>query len=119
MLQKRFIAVLMAAILFVSFELSAAAQGGDRYKVRLAPAPPLGIQATAVAGLGSASAVLAGRKLSVTGSYENLASAVTAARLFVGLATGARDPRATPVSEFTVTKGTNGTITGSVDLTPA
>src|SRR5262245_16005212 len=116
-MQKRNTTVLIAAILFVVFGLSVAAQSGEKYKVRLAPAPPLGIQATAVAGIGSASATLSGRKLAITGSYEKLASAATVARLHSGLLTGARAPVAPPMSELTISNGTDVTITGSVDLT--
>ena len=111
------------------FATSLLAQG-DRYKVRLAPAPPLGLRgergqtpASFVAGVGSATATLSGRKLTVSGSFEKMASAATVAKLGMGLAPGARldlihdltltsSPQSTP-------PGTNGTISGSIDLTPA
>lgn len=104
---------------------SSEAQGGDKFKARLAPAPALGVQggATAVAGLGSASATLSGRKLTLTGSFEKMASAATAAKLGLGLITGARgdlilDLRLTKAPQSTPA-GTSGTIAGSFDLTPA
>jgi hypothetical protein len=110
--------------------MSSLAQSGNTYKARLAPAPPLGLRgergatpASFVAGIGTASATLSGKKLTVNGSFEKMASAATAAKLGVGVATGARldlvydlmitkSPNATP-------PGTSGTITGSMDLTPA
>ena len=69
------------------------------------------------------SASLSGRKLTVTGSFEKMASAPTVAKVGVGLATGARLDL---VYDLTVTKapqatppGTSGTIAGSIELTPA
>src|SRR5262245_33332363 len=60
---------------------------GNQYKARLAPAPPLGLRgerggafptpASYVAGIGSATATLNGRKLTVTGSFEKMASPPT------------------------------------------
>jgi len=110
--------------------MSSLAQGGNAYKARLAPAPPLGLRgergqtpASFVAGIGTASATLSGKKLTVTGSFEKMASAATAAKLGVGITTGARLDL---VYDLTITKspqatppGTSGTIAGSIDLTPA
>ena len=100
-------------------------QGGEKYNARLAPAPPLGLRggATVVAGLGSASATLSGRKLTVTGSFEKMASAATAAKVGLGITTGARQDL---ILDLTMTKapqsnppGTSGTIAGTFDLTAA
>jgi hypothetical protein len=109
--------------------VSSQAQSGDKYKTRLAPAPRLvmdgqtskNVAASAVVGVGSASAVLNGRKLTVTGSFENLASPATAAHLFLGPATGVRD-RGNPAFDLTLAKtgnGNTGTISGAFDLSPA
>jgi hypothetical protein len=78
----------------------------------------LGIPPASVAGVGSASATLAGRKLTVAGSFEKMASAATVARLYTGPITGVRGE---PVADLTVSKagdGTSGTIAGTLDLTP-
>ena len=114
-------------LMILAWTIGLLAQSGEKYKVRLAPAPPLGIQArpasSAVAGIGAATATLSGRKLTVTGTFEKMASAPTVAKLGLGLAPGARldllydltltkSPQATP-------PGTSGTIAGSIDLTPA
>src|SRR5687768_11885634 len=90
---------------------SVLAQGGNQYKARLAPAPPLGLRgergtdrptpASHVAGIGSATATLSGRKLTVTGSFEKMVSPPTVAKVGVGLATGARLDL---VYDLTVTK---------------
>lgn len=122
------IAVLMCACLFVAVPVGA--QSGDKFKARLAPAPPLGLGGrggapahTFVAGLGSAQATLSGRKLTVTGSFEKMATPATAAKVGLGVATGARLDL---ILDLTLTKaaqatppGTSGTIAGTFDLTPA
>jgi hypothetical protein len=115
MFQKRLIAVLTVAAVLACVALPAFAQSQEKYKVRLAPVPALNIQAATIQGIGSASAVLTGRKLTITGSYEKLASPATAAHLFIGSLTGVRGEQ---LYDLTVSKGTSGTITGSVDLTP-
>jgi hypothetical protein len=122
-------AIMIAASLLVAFPLAAQ----DKYKARLAPAPPLGLRgerggafptpASYVAGMGDASATLSGRKLTVSGSFANLASAATVAKVGLGRATGARLDL---ILDLTVTKaadatppGTKGTLAGTFDLTPA
>jgi hypothetical protein len=98
---------------------------GDKYKSRLAPAPPLQLRGSqaAVAGIGSATATLSGRKLTISGTFEKMASDATTAMLGLGLVKGARGDK---IFDLTVTKspqaepaGTSGTIAGSFDLTPA
>jgi len=66
-----------------------------------------------IAGLGSASAVLSGTKLSITGSFEGLRSPATIAQLHEGRGTGVRGP---VIFDLTVTKAVSGTIEGSFDL---
>jgi hypothetical protein len=98
--------------------ISLQAQSGDKFKGRLAPVPALGISQTVIAGVGSAAATLSGKKLTVSGTFEKMASAATAAHLCLGPITGARGDS---VFDLTVSKtgdGTTGTIAGSFDLTP-
>ena len=126
-------ACLLTLVVSTGFLSSFTLAQGNQYKARLAPAPPLGLRgergtdrptpASYVAGLGSATATLSGRKLTVTGSFEKMAAPPTVAKVGVGLTTGARLDL---VYDLTVTKspqstppGTSGTISGSVDLTPA
>jgi hypothetical protein len=90
-----------------------AAQPEEKFKTRLSPvALDITMQAS-VAGTGSASAVLTGSKLSITGSFEGLRSPATVAHLHEGLATGVRGPA---ILDLTVSKATGGTIAGSFDL---
>jgi hypothetical protein len=95
------------------------AQSGETYKARLAPVPALTpLTVPGVAGIGSASATLAGRKLTVNGTFDKMASPATVAHLSMGQLTGVRG---TSVFDLTVSKtgtGTSGTISGTFDLTP-
>jgi hypothetical protein len=109
------VAVLVVVVGFVSPSPPVAAQNQEKYKVRLATVPMDGGMRDAVAGSGSASAQLAGTKLTINGTFGGLRSPATAARVHLGPAMGVRGA---PVGEITVSKGTNGTITGSIDLTP-
>jgi hypothetical protein len=111
-LYKRSIAVVLGLLLL---PFSAAAQNQEIYKIRIAPvARDVAMQKT-VAGSGSATATLAGSKLTINGTFEGLPSAATAARIHRGLATGVRG---SPFLDLTVTKAQKGTISGSFDLTP-
>jgi hypothetical protein len=67
-----------------------------------------------VAGSGSGSATLAGAKLSITGTFDGLKSPASSAKLNGGVARGVRG---TAIADLQVTKSTQGSITGSVDLT--
>jgi len=99
--------------------VSLQAQTGDKFKGRLAPVPALGITPAVVAGVGSSSATLSGRKLTVSGTFEKMASAATVAHLCLGPVTGVRGES---VFDLTVSKtgtGTSGTIAGTFDLSPA
>ena len=94
------------------------AQTGEKFRGRLAPVPALGISPATVAGAGSSSATLNGRKLTVSGTFEKMASAATAAHLCLGPITGVRGES---VFDLTVAKtgdGTSGTVSGTLDLSP-
>ena len=86
-LYKRAI-VLLAALLWLTN--SAAAQSEQKFKTRLSPVPALGIQPATVAGVGTASATLTGRKVTVIGSFEKMASPATVGHLCLGQLPGVR-----------------------------
>ena len=92
-----------------------AAQNQERYKVRLSTIPMDGGMRETVAGMGSASAVLTGTKLTISGTFQGLRTPATAARLHNGMTRGVRGPS---LVDLTVSKAVNGTLAGSVDLTP-
>jgi hypothetical protein len=110
----RSFAALAAGVWLGWLAISAATQSEEKFKTRLAPvALDIAMQAR-VAGSGSASAVLSGNKLSVTGTFEGLRSPATDGRLHQGLATGVRGPA---VFDLTVPHQTRGTFNGAFDLT--
>jgi hypothetical protein len=66
-------------------------------------------------GGGTITAVLSGTKLTVNGSFSGLKTPATMAKLQNGVAPGVRGPA---IQDLTITKATDGTITGSADLNP-
>ena len=108
----------IAAFLFavVLAAVGVTAQTGDKYTARLSMVPAANAaQQANVAGRGTATALLAGTKLTITGSFEGLPAPATAARLHQGIAKGARGKA---IADLTISKGTSGTISGTVNLTP-
>jgi hypothetical protein len=102
------------AAIFV-FGLSLLAQSGETYKARLSAVPADARTRPDLTGSGTATAVLTGTKLNVTGSFEGLKSPATVARVLNGVMAGVRGP---VIQDVTISKAVSGTITGSVDLTP-
>lgn len=105
-MSRFFAALMLTAVL--------AAQSGETYKARLSAVPADARTRPALAGLGSATATLSGSKLTVSGSFEGLLSPATTAQLHLAVAAGVRGP---VIQDLTITKGTSGTLSGSVDLT--
>ena len=108
-----------AALAIASLVLAgtAAAQTGEKYTARLGMVPAANAaQQAMVSGKGIATASLAGNKLTINGSFEGLPASATAARLHLGIAKGARGKA---IADLTITKAASGTLSGSVDLTPA
>lgn len=106
----------MIAAALVGATIPLAAQSGEKFTARLAWVPTTGADRPNVKGKGSATGVLTGRKLVITGSFEGLVGPATVARLHQGVAKGARG---NPIVDLTVVKATGGTLSGSVDLTQA
>jgi len=124
---KRNFAVWVAVGL-VCMAITGIAQSGEKYKTRLSPVPALnsrgaGISVTAASVTGSSgnvTATLNGKKLTISGSFEKLASPATEANLFIGPAMGARNYPGTSLFKLTVMKegdGKSGTFSGMADLT--
>ena len=109
---KRSIGILAGMLLIPLF---AGAQTPETYKIRIAPVPRDVAMQKTVAGGGTATATLTGNKLTITGTFEGLPSAATAAKIHRSLTTGVRG---SPFLDLTVTKAAKGTISGSFDLTP-
>ncbi len=95
--------------------LSLAAQSGETFKARLSPVPADARTRADLAGSGSASAVLTGTKLAITGSFDGLRAAATTASLHSAIGPGVRGP---VIGDLTISKSTSGAISGSIELTP-
>jgi len=93
-----------------------AAQTPQTFKTRLSPVPIDAQLAPVITGYGSVSAVLNGTKLTVSGTFEGMHSPATAAHLHESKMTGVRGVM---IHELTVSKAVSGSVSGSVDLTPA
>lgn len=118
--------ILMTRKLFVAaFALSCAlgwnglpsfAQSGNTFKGRLSPVPAEAKMLPDVMGVGLASATLAGTKVTISGTFEGLATDATIAQLHDSKTM--RGMRGPVIGDLTVTKAKKGTISGSVNLTP-
>jgi hypothetical protein len=95
--------------------LSLTAQTKETFKARLSAVPADARTRAELTGSGTATAVLEGSKVSVTGSFEGFKSAATTANLHIAVAAGVRGPA---IADLTIAKATSGMITGSADLTP-
>jgi hypothetical protein len=104
-------AVIGAGVLWLG--LSSLAQAQERFQARLTPMPA-DTTTRDVTGKGAAAAVLAGSKLSITGSFEGLSTPATVARVHQGPATGVRGPA---IGDLTVSKATSGAVTCTFELT--
>jgi hypothetical protein len=101
--------------LAIACALPLAAQAPETFKVRLSPVPVEAKTRESIAGLGSATAVLAGAKLSITGSFDGLRSPALDAKLHQGPVTGVRGPA---ILDVTVAHDTSGMLSATFDLTP-
>jgi hypothetical protein len=114
MMKRQSVAGVMIALVCL-WGAQPAAQNQERYKVRLSTIPMDGGMRETVAGMGSASAVLAGTKLTISGTFQGLRTPATAARLHNGMTRGVRGM---PLVDLTVSKAVSGTLAGSIDLSP-
>ncbi|MGH9678702.1 MAG: CHRD domain-containing protein [Candidatus Acidiferrales bacterium] len=84
------------------------------FKARLSPVPIDESMMATVAGAGSLTATLSGRRLTITGTFEGLRSPATTAQIH-------RGPKGIPgpaILDLTVTRAEKGEVTGSLLLTP-
>lgn len=101
-------------VLLLSLVLAVAQAAPGPMRARLSPVPTdLAMQET-IAGLGEATATLAGTTLTVDGTYRGLKSAATTVRVFASAKPGLRGPL---VGEFAAAGGTSGSFKGTLTLT--
>jgi CHRD domain-containing protein len=112
---RRRLAVLGITALSIWLAVPGAGQTQEKYRVRLATVPMDGGMRNTVAGTGAATAVLAGAKLTVNGTFEGLLSPATTANVHRGPAMGVRG---SSFAALTVSKAPKGTLSGSIDLSP-
>jgi len=112
---KRRLAICGITALFIALALPGAGQTQEKYRVRLATVPMDGGMRGTVAGTGAATAVLAGAKLTVNGTFDGLLSPATTANVHRGPAMGVRG---SSFATLTVSKAPKGTLSGSIDLSP-
>ena len=104
----------LASFALTLFALSAQTQ--QTFKARLSPVPIDAQLAPVITGHGAASAVLAGSKLTVSGTFEGMRSNATVAQLHESKTTGV--PGST-IYDLTVSPAAAGSLSGSADLTPS
>ena len=104
----------LCAMLLVATAPGASSQNAETYVARLSFAPIEAETVAEIAGSGRATAVLTGRALTVSGTYEGLRHPAVAAALHAA-PKGLRGP---VIAALTVTGNTAGTIRGEVILTP-
>ena len=93
---------------------NAARAQSDEYHARLSVVPIDVTMQSTVAGSGSLTAQLAGKKLAISGTFQGLASPATIAQLHRG-PKGIRGPA---IFDLTVSKAASGNVIGTVELTP-
>lgn len=103
-----------AILLFAHAASPQNASSNETFKARLTPVPIDVTMMSTVAGVGSLTAGLAGRQLTITGTFEGLRSPATSAQIRQA-PKGLRGP---VILDLTVTKAVKGTISGSFELTP-
>ncbi len=102
------------SVMLVTLALAAAQAAPAPMRARLSPLPTdLAMQET-IAGLGTATATLAGTTLTIEGTYQGLKSPATVVRVFDSARPGLRGPL---VGEFASNGGARGTFKGAVTLT--
>jgi hypothetical protein len=104
----------LLSVLFLTQPSNLGAQSSKTYRARLSPVPIDQAMMATVAGMGSATAVLTGTKLTVTGTFDGLKSPAT----IVQIHKGQRGVRGPAVLDLQATKGISGQISGTVDLNP-
>jgi hypothetical protein len=117
-MQKRpaFASILVGVIVLGAVCIATAQNkpSGETYKSRLSPVPINVSMLSTVAGSGSLTAVLSGKQLTITGTFEGLHSPATGAQIHMGF----RGIRGPAIVDISVTKAEKGNVEGSVELSP-
>ena len=106
-------ACVLALAVAASLTLAVQAQA-PQYRGRLSLMPLDIAMQSVIAGSGSATAMLKGSTLNITGTFAGLKTPATVARVHRSAKPGMRGA---PIGDLTVTAETSGTISGSIELT--
>ena len=113
--RRRLLAIwFVAAILWLGH--AASAQNSETFKARLSPVPIDVTMMSTIAVSGSITAALAGKQLTITGTFEGLRSPATTVQIHRGMK-GIRGPVILDL-DLTISKAMKGSLNGSVELTP-
>jgi hypothetical protein len=96
--------------------LSAQSGASRTFSARLSTVPMDLTMASTIAGSGSVTATLKGRTLVLTGQFSGLKTPATVARVHRG---PTRGMRGSAIFDLTVTAGTSGELTGTLELSAA
>jgi len=107
--------VASGVLLVIALSAVTHAQTTTSFKARLSTVPIDVAMQSVIAGRGSATASLDGTTLTITGTFDGLRSPATVARLHRGF----RGVRGPAFADLKISNATSGTITGTVQLTPA
>ena len=105
-----------AVLLAFALAIGVAAQGTTKFTARLSRVAIDAAELSRVAGLGSLTAELKGNSLTIQGKFSGLLSPATKAHLDRGAEKGLRGRM---LFDLTVSLGTEGTISGTVMLSPS
>jgi hypothetical protein len=114
-LARYFVALVLGCALGC-FGMPGFAQGGNTFKGRLSKVPVDAKMVPIIVGTGTATARLAGTRVTISGTFEGILTTATTARLYESKTRGVRGKA---IGDLTVTKADNGTIGGGVDLSPS
>ena len=111
----RYLAAVIIGCALGWFGMPGFAQGGNTFKGRLSKVPVDAKMVPIIVGTGTASAQLAGTRVTISGTFEGMLTPATTAKLYESKMRGTRGPA---IGDLTVSKAANGTISGSLNLTP-
>jgi hypothetical protein len=106
--------ILAFSLLWMGPAAPAQTGGSETYKVWLTPVPLDSGMVSTIAGRGQLTAVLAGKKLTITGDFSGLKSPAIDAHIH----RGPKAIRGPVILDVPVPKATSGAISASIDLTP-
>jgi hypothetical protein len=114
---KTFLTALLGGLLVcLSHAAAQNAAPTEAYKARLSPVPINVSMMATISGSGSLTATLAGKRLTIQGTFSGLRSPATTAQIHRG-PKGIRGP-VVPDLDLAVTKAEKGEINATLDLTP-